>query len=422
MNPTAGETLFNAVRDPLAFIPRAELLRSVLDAGEWLLSAGEAAARDGSGAGYRDIIFFRDGSHRWLHQYSNMGEQIDSLLTLWKLSGESRFRDGALTYAGRMMADCERGIYQGAEEDARGLVYYWRDIGSYSGMYSMRAIAPFHRLYEETGEGRYLQTARLIAEPLLRTFTEGGISPYFAWVPGEGFVLKRLEDRIGSRVGMLVGVYAFCAEVMGDPRALEGARKLRATLKRAQNADGSFPQDFTLSGNAGDRSIKNHFHGYLLNGMTGFLRFFPDDAEMLEIAHRLVDFSVAQVRYFGSSPYCASAENPHFTDQAALFYPVPDPAPGLIRFSRLQNRPDALIAAKQIVAQHFFRQVNAPEWPEAHGGFVTTSDPLVKPHPSLLTYAGIGVPHLEENPNRVGIVGSYYVNQYIQAGALLLES
>lgn len=416
----ASEGLFNSVRDPLEFIPRKELLRSIIDAGDWLLTTIRAAAQDGMGAGYRDIIFYRDKSYRWLYPHSNMGEQIDTLLSIWEVSGEKRFYEGAITYAERMLADGERGLYQGPIEEAHGLVYYWRNVGGYTGMYSMRAIAPFYRLYQITGEQRYLDTARQIADPLLRAFHEGGISPYFAWTPEEGFVLKNKDSRIGSRAGMLVGIYAFCANILEDARALEGLERLQKTLKRVQNPDGSFPQDFTLAGEPGDLSIKNHFHGYLLNGLIQCLQFFPDNAEILEITHRLVDFSVSQVRYFSHTPYCASADNPHTTDQAALFFPVADPAPGLIRFARQQNRPDALTAAKQIIVQHFFRQIDSPDFPEAHGGFITTNDPCVKPDPVLSTYGGVGVPHLEENPERVGTIGIYNVNQYIQAAHLLL--
>ncbi len=410
--------VFDAMRGFSDLLTKDRITEAVVNAGQWLLTARKAAC--GAGVGFRDIIYYRNGRFRWLYPHSNMGEHIETYLDLYELTGDERFREGAVGYADGMASDPVKGIYQGEVSEAVGLTYYWRDVGSYTGMYSMRAVAPFWRLGEFTGKLRYYEIARMIAGPLLRDFNPLGIPRHFAWTPDTGF-FDGPNLAIGCRVGYLVGTYAFCEKVLQDPRGCEGRNRLLAALDQIQNPDGSFPQTFLQGdGTPSDPSIKNHFFGYILNGLATCLELFPDDVVARRIAIRLADFIKKQVDYFGMVPYCGSADNPNVTDQAALFYPVIDPAPALLRLSVILNRPDYRHYGERIWLGQWMRQVDAPHWPEAHGALPSCVDPLVKPSPKLAQYRGVD--HLKEDPDRVACAGSYYMNQFIQAGVFLLKN
>ncbi len=68
-----------------------------------------------------------------------------------------------------MIDDPVRGIYQGDEDDGRGMVWYWRDVGVYVTNYTIRVPGAMLALAKETENPRYREIADCPAKQLLKS-------------------------------------------------------------------------------------------------------------------------------------------------------------------------------------------------------------------------------------------------------------
>jgi hypothetical protein len=394
---------FDSSQKLLALLTRERILDSMRAMADWLGEARNAAR--GKGVGYRDIIYFRDGSFQWLYPHSNAGEQINVFLFLHDLLGDDRWLQHAIEYADLAIADPIHGIYRGEHTEAHGLPWYWPDIGVYGGIYGMRFPAGFWALYEKTRKPIYEEYARLTTDVLVARQTCSGLVDA-GWSPTNRWAEAR--QRLGSRIGYAMGTFAFMHNKTGEQKYADALDRLVGCFERMQHPDGSFFETYhTETAQPLDRTVKNHFLGYILNGLTDAYMITHDD-RLLRIAKRLAEFVARNFYYRQLVPYCAGPSDPP-ANQAELDSPVIDPATGLFKLYRITNEPHYLDIALKLWWHYFTWQTLCPERPELHGAVVQGANPLGDKWAGAVHASRQAV----FNPHKVAHVCIYYQNQYV---------
>lgn len=374
------------------------------------------------GTGFREIVFYRDGTFLWnpASRAANESALIEAYLALEKWSGLGCWLEAARRYADALIDQPEWGIYQGQEAEAVGMVANARGLGTYSNMVGMKLPRPFWMLWQRTGDSKYRTWAEKSGRALLRHANALGI-PAAGFAPGHGVVRG---GPIGCRIGFALGTLAFLGSSVGMADAWPVHDRMVDTLERLQNPDGSFPQTFdSATGCVVDPSVKNHFFGYVLEGMTQSLATRPN-SRLQQMAERLAEFVLVQLDYFGSVPYCASAENTNLTDRAALFFPVADPAPAMVNLYALTGKLVYLEASARIWFAQYVRQAHGTGRLERDGALLWRTDPMIEADPSLgEPEEGDGVDYvvLKRDERRVASATSYAAIQFILAATRIFE-
>lgn len=395
----------------LGRITREGVIESMRAMAGWLGEARDAAR--GKGVGYRDIVYFRDGRFQWLYPHSNAGEQIHVFLWLHEFLGDDRCLQHAVEYADVAIADPVRGIYRGECREAHGLPWYWPDIGTYGAMYGMRFPYGFHMLYQKTGKKVYEEYMRLTAEPLVTRLTKIGLIDA-GWSPKRGW--DEGSHKVGSRIGYAMGPLALMYRVTKDRRYADALDRMIGCFERLQNPDGSFCQVFdTGTGAVTDPSIKNHFLGYILNGLTDAYAWSPDD-RLLTMARKLAEFIVTNFYYRQVVPYCAG-QSPNASDMQELDSPVIDPATGLFKLFKITKEPHHLDVALKLWWHYYTWQTFCPERPELHGAVLQGQNPDAIKYVKDIDRSREAV----VNPHRIAHVCIYYQNQYVLSTEQLLS-
>jgi len=280
-------------------------------------------------------------------------------------------------------------------------------------MYGMRFPYSFHELFTKTGKGVYEEYMHLTAEPLVTRMTKIGLIDA-GWSPKRGWA--EAAHKVGCRIGYAMGPLAFMHSMTTEPRYADSLERMIQCFERLQNPDGSFCQVFdTETGTVVDPSIKNHFIGYILNGLTDAYEYVPDE-RLLKMARRLAEFIAKNFYYRQIIPYCAGS-SPNASDMQELEAPVIDPATGLFKLYRITKEPHCLDIALKLWWHYFTWQSVCPERPELHGAVLQGQNPAAGKYVKDIDKSREGV----VDPDRIAHVCVYYQNQYVLATQQLIR-
>jgi hypothetical protein len=323
------------------------------------LPGGKASIREGNG--YRDFMVDAHGKRSWIFPRSHAGERITVFRWLAEELQDPAFTQLAVDYANGMVDDPDRGIYQGPEEDGRGMVWYWRDCGMYMTNYTMRLPRPLLELSAHRDD-KYAAAARLCGDQLVRSQRPTGILRD-GWAPRSAKPglecpepLRRsfLRDTIiNSRVGHVASAYACMFRHTGESRYHDALEKLLNGLRQYQNADGSFPTDIRSDRiEVTDPARKGHFMYYILNGFAEAMLDLPQHRELRRMAVLLADYIVERFKICGSCLYgdaidvSGSSIEPDAWPMASA-----DPAHGLSILAKLTGDIRYRVVALRLVIQ-----------------------------------------------------------------------
>lgn len=379
--------------------------------GKWLKAASLATGEDG--LCYRTAIFHDSGEISWLFPNSNTAELISAWLDIAEVCEDKESLEMALRYADRILNDPIRGLYRGSCEDAQGLAWYWPGDGTYTGGYSMRFPAVFHRLYKQTGDERYLAASRDIGRTFLRRLLPSGLSNMVGWCPKKGWIL---EGSAGCRYVYVVSTFAALFEMTGESvyrDAYEGA--VQALLK-IQREDGAFFQTYDLRTlEAADPSVKVHFFAYIFNALAEAYAVFQDE-RLVECARRMTSYLASQFYYRQQLVYC---EHPGFsTDLMEANTAVQDNANGLLWLHSVTGENVCLDMAVRLWIQAWLAQVKVEKngWEGALVRGVRVDFDQESKEEALKMRAE----HLRYEPSRVGRCEVWFVANYILVSRRLL--
>lgn len=315
---------------------------------------------------------------RWQWQWprSNAAERIGVFLGLNRILGDPRFLAAARHYADAFF-DPVYGLYDGPEEEGRGQVYYWAEAGFYMTNYTMRVPPYFLQLHEATGDCRYRDAALMAGEALLRMQQENGILC-------EGFIPRHpvacdcprdpdetanwvTNYKINSRIGWCVYAFAVLFRHTGDARYAAALEKLSYALMRFQNPDGSFPQDLALRRYRPiSPVVKNHFQGYILNGVAQTLRLYPDTPHLAAVGRKLTSYVVANHRRSWGWPY-GNINGAEVQEPGGWRSSGAEVALGLKVMSDVTGDHVFRESAAKLLVQAMFNALDMPEAPDLDG-------------------------------------------------------
>lgn len=323
------------------------------------LPGGKASVAYGNG--YRDLLIDGHGQRIWIFPRSHAGERITVFRWLGEELDDLTYAELACDYAGVMVDDSDRGIYQGPEEEGRGMVWYWRDCGLYMTNYTMRLPRPLLELSTHRDD-KYARAALLCGEQLLRSQRATGILRD-GWAPQDpkpGLECPAhlkpvfLRDTvINSRVGHVASAYACLFRYTGDARYARAVDRLLHGLSLYQHDDGSFPTDIHSDRiEVFDPARKGHFMYYILNGFAEALLDMPAHNVLRKMAVKLADFICARFAICGACLYGdpldvrGVAVEPNAWPMSSA-----DPAYGLALLARITGREQYRRVALRLVLQ-----------------------------------------------------------------------
>jgi hypothetical protein len=336
-------------------------------------------AAESSLPGYRDLEVRPDQQgFVWKYPRSNSAERIQGLLWLNKKLGDDRYRQSALRYAHTLIDDPLRGIYQGDEEDGRGQVWYWRDVGVYVTNYTIRVPAAMLALSEVTGDENYLKIAELSGRQLAHSQRpETGI-PREGWWPRSPPKSIDVDPeirkiyvspfKINSRVGF--AALPFAQLYVKTERTIyrDALLQLLAGLEHYQRPDGAFPADIRIDRfEVLDPLMKGHYMTYILNGLARASALMPAEAGLLRIAERLGEFLVSRFREANMLPY-GDLSSDYEPERYVWHSSNPDAVYGFAWLSKRTGNPMYREIACRIALNTLLNVLDYPDEPDLHGG------------------------------------------------------
>lgn len=387
-----------------------ELIKSSMrGVGEWLDAA--SAATGVPGKCYRTAMLQDDGEIEWLYPNSNTTELISAWLDLEEVFPEEGNLQKAIAYAEHLISDPVKGFYRGEYAPAHGMAWYWRDDGTYTGGYSMRAPEAFKRLLQITGDQRYLEACELIGQTFLQRQLESGLVSMVGWDPQKGWIHPKL---MGCRYVYTIATFARLYELTGNQAYVEAYEKSVAALLKIQNPDGSFFQCYdpeTLE--PCDPSIKLHFFSYILNALSESYTVFQDD-RVLASARKLADYIAGGFYYKQQMPYC---EYPFYnTDKAEADSAVQDNANGLLWLGEATGEELYQDIAVKLWLQAWQTQLVAPGKPGWNGAIVRGMKPDLEKQVPMQNSQ-----HLAYDPRRLGRCEIWFMTNHVFASKRLLK-
>ncbi|MDQ8194789.1 hypothetical protein QEH59_10155 [Coraliomargarita sp. SDUM461004] len=392
-------------------VGRKRLKASLHGVGMWLTAASETTGA--SGKLHRNAVYHQDGRVTWLYPNSNTGELISAMLDLGFVLEDTSWTDAASAYADALLDDSVHGLYRGERLEAHGLAWYWTDAGTYTGGYSMRMPAHFFRLYEATGNQRYLDACDWIGRTMLDRQLESGLVTA-AWNPQDGWMP---EPRMGSRYMYPLATFATLWKVTGDAKYLSAYERALPTVLAMQNEDGSFFQCYDpMTGTAVDDSIKFHFYAYILNALEEAFTITKDD-RILNCAVRLADHLAGVFYYRHTVPYCGgNVASP--TDQTEADSTMQDSCAGLLWLAKLKGQSVYRDIASKLLIEAMVHQLPVT----ADDGWAGA---LLRGVNSSLDGTIAGVPsnrrHLNYDPTLIARCDLWCVVNHIRACRRLLD-
>lgn len=337
-------------------------------------------------AGYRDLIPTPDDkTYNWSFPRSNAAERIEAYLWLADRLKDPRFEQLAIRYADCMVDDPLRGIYQGDEEDGVGQVWYWRDMGAYVTNYTIRVPSAMLILAKRTGKTKYTRAAELCGRQLLHSQQpQTGILREGWWprkpLPGYDPDAKTKSlwisnVKINVRVGYVARAFADMAAATNSTAYRDAITLLLDGLEGYQNPDGSFPADIRCDRpEVQDPTIKGHFMGYILNGVTRAAVTMPNEPRLAKLAVRLGDFLVRRFRQIGALPYGdmhSNSEGEKYVWRSAN----PDSIFGFAWLTKLTGNPVYREIACRIAVDTLLKTLDCPKTPDFHGAIPIWPNP-----------------------------------------------
>lgn len=396
------------VQKLLKALGRDQVAGSIRGVGDWLDAASTATGIPGKC--YRTAMLQDDGEIEWLYPNSNTSELISTWLDLEELFPGEGYQGKAVAYAEHLVADPIKGLYRGEYVPAHGLAWYWRDDGTYTGGYSMRAPDSFRRLHQVTGDSRYLEATEMIGQTFLQRQLDSGLVSMVGWDPNKGWIHPKL---MGCRYFYTIATFATLYQMTGKQAYVGAYEKSVAALQKLQNPDGSFFQCYdpeTLE--AQDPSIKLHFFSYILNALAEAYPVFKDE-RVLESARKIGDYLAGGFYYRQQTPYC---EYPYYsTDKAEADSATQDNANGLFWLYEVTREELYLDMAVKLWLQAWTTQIDAPDRPGWHGAIVRG----MKPDMHKLTEQTQSR-HLTYDPQRLARCEVWFMTNHVFASKRLL--
>lgn len=398
----------------LALLDRTRLLASLRGVASWLEAATDTAR--GLGVGHRVAIYNHDGTVTWMYPHSNSGETISAWLDLAEILDRPDYAARALEYGAGLVDDPVTGIYRGETCEAHGLAWYWTDAGSYTCGYSMRMPAHFLRLYEKSGDTRFLEICEVIGWTMKARQAASGLVDA-AWSPQHGW--SEGGTRIGSRYIYAVATFATLFRITGDVAYQHAYERGVEALLAMQAADGSFYQHYeiaTAKPLASEPSIKPFFFSYILNGIAEAYEVFGD-SRLLAVAERLGTYLAGLYYYRRSIPYCLG-ERLLPTDFVEADTAVHDMANGLLWLHSRTGNDLFLDLGAKLWVDAWLSQPDAPEQPGWHGAILHGLNPaLCAPGEG----PSAGREHLRHDPGRIAKCTLWFMVNHVFAARQLLR-
>lgn len=378
---------------------------------QWLTSAVEASGQ--SGKCCRNALYHADGRVSWLYPNSNTAELISAWLDLAQLLGDPALTQRAVEYADGLLDDPVRGLYRGEDVEAHGLPWYWTDGGTYGGLYAMRMPFHFHRLYEETGDTRYVDICDVIGRTLRNRQLESGLVSA-AWEPQGGWMH---EVRAGSRYVYAVATFATLWSITGDTAYRDAYEKAVAVMLEMQNPDGSFFQMYDpRTARALDGSIKLHFTAYILNAISEAHAVTQDD-RLVDCARRVSDHLAGVFYYQHVVPYCTGKVGEP-ADQMEAESSIQDSSAGLFWLAGLTGEGVYRDIALKLWLESWVHQIPSDGLPGWQGAVIRGVNPNVDQ-----TIAGVPTNrrHLHHDPTVIGRSDLWFAVNHVFASRRVLE-
>lgn len=398
--------------EKLLSIVTPDIIReSLVGAVRWLTMAVEASGQPGKCC--RNALYHEDGRITWLYPNSNTAELISAWLDLAQMLDEPSFVERAMDYADGLLNDPVKGLYRGDAEDVLGLPWYWTDAGTYGGLYAMRMPYHFHRLYEETGESRYLDICDVIGRTLLARQLDSGIVSA-AWDPQTGWMH---EVRVGSRYVYAVATFATLWRITGDALYHHAYEKALEAMLGLQNSDGSFFQMHDpRTARPLDASIKMHFTAYILNAISEAHAVTADE-RLVHCARRVSDHLAGIFYYQHMVPYCTGHVGEP-ADQMEADSSIQDSSAGLFWLARLTGEGTYRDVALKLWFESWLHQIPLDGPDGWQGAILRGINPNVKE-----TISGVPVnrKHLHHDPSVIGRSDLWFVASHVFASRRLLE-
>jgi len=394
----------------LSCIDAAKIKNSVAGVGDWLDSA--SAATGFAGGCYRTSLHHQNGQITWMYPYSNTTEIISAWLDIAEVLEEPRHIGKAEAYGARILEDPVKGLYGGEQESGRGMMYYWRNDGTYTGGYSMRAPEAFRRLHAATGDQRFLDASDVIGRAFLKRILPSGIVNMVGWCPKQGSILV---DVVGSRYAYTVSTFALLFEMTSDPVYREAYEQVVEALLKMQQPDGSFFQHYrseTLE--VPDPSIKIHFFSYIFNALAEAYSVFKDD-RLVQCGRRMADFLAGHFYYLQQLPYAIQSD--FATDRTEAASAVQDNANGLLWLYEVTGESVYLDMGAKLWLQAWLGQVDNPSLPGWHGALLRGMNPDLTPEMTK----GFEGTHLEYVPSRTARCEVWFATNHVFASKRLVR-
>ncbi len=344
---------------------------------------------DCNAVGYRDLYTNKDNFSTWYYPRSNAAERINAFLFLHEFTGEQKYFNYAVRYADIMSNDTEKGIYRGKYEAGHGLVWYWRDVGTYMTNYTMRVPGGMLALYKKTGNEFYKKMALLSGEALIRFQHETGILKE-GWYPPEvdqdiaGQYVT--EYKINSRIGFAVDAFARLAKFTGDAKYFDAMEKLCDGMLAVMYQDGSLPGDIYVDKpEAYDKSKKGHFMNYVINGIGNALEIFPENKKLRLFGQRLGEYlnnctKQSWGSFYGNIYELNNCEPEVWQSSSA------EASGGLVKTGKVLGRDDFVDSAMLLAINAMLRVIDSPENPDFHGALPIWVDPAQLKYPQIGGY------------------------------------
>jgi len=398
----------------LALIDRQRLLGSLQGVASWLETATDTAR--GLGVGHRVAVYLSDGRMNWMYPHGNSGEVISAWIELGEILERPEYQARALDYGAGLLDDPVTGLYRGEVREAHGLAWYWTDSGSYTCGYSMRMPVHFLRLYEKSGETRFLDICDVIGRTMLHRQTASGLVDA-SWSPRRGW--QEGGTRVGCRYAYSLATFATLFKITGDAAYRQAYERAVEALLAMQNEDGSFYQHYEVATgepSPNECSIKPFFFSYLFNAMMEAYEAMGD-ARLLGVAERLGGYLAGLYYYRRSIPYCLG-ETLLPTDRVEADTAVHDLANGLLWLYSLNGNAVFLDLGVQLWIDAWLSQAEMPEKPGWHGAILHGVNPA-------LCVPVEGVPedreHLQYDSTRIAKCTLWMIVNHLFATRRLLD-
>lgn len=384
--------------------------KSMADLAHWFDMASQSTGKDG--CCHRTALFHDDGRITWLYPHSNCSELIRAWIDITDSLHDSRYRKLAAAYAFRLVNDPVRGLYNGPHREARGMMWYWRDDGTYTGGYSMRIPGVFRRLLGDQKDGRLTEASRSIGETFLRRQLPSGAVNMVAWSPEKGWFA---ENTMGSRYVYGVATFASLFALTEDDRYKAAYELAVQALLKMQQPDGSFFQFYDpVSLEPQDRSIKIHFFSYIFNALEEAYAVFADE-RLLACGLAMKAYLAGLYYYRRQLPYCHNAEDP--SDLVEADSAVHDCASGLLWLYQATGDSTALDLGVRLWTDAKACQLDCPEYPGFHGAVIRGQNPFRKESDA----SSIPVAHLQFDQTRIASCEVWFASNYAFACRKMLD-